>query len=109
VLDRRLTISWNAVPYYFEKKPSKAERDACDAYLEELLRRLDKLQVVMLCGGLAWEKRGCVEAAKPCVVILETNHPGDQGLYGQHGYDEYVAAVRRAAEIVGPYEGEKTA
>ncbi len=61
VLDRTDTISWNAIPYYFDKTPGKAERRACEPYLEELLRRLDKLQVVMLCGWMAWEKRACVE------------------------------------------------
>lgn len=101
VLDRTDTISWNAIPYYFDKRPPVAERRACEPYLEELLRLLDNLQVVILSGSLAWEKRACVERMKPEIKkIIETNHPGSQGLYAHGGRRQYVEAVRCAAALI---------
>jgi hypothetical protein len=101
VLDRTDTISWNAIPYYFDKTPPVAERRACEPYLEELLRLLDNLQVVILSGSLAWEKRACIERVKPDIKkIIETNHPGNQGLNAHGGRQQYVEAVRCAAAII---------
>lgn len=101
VLNRTDTISWNAIPYYFDKAPPVAERRACEPYLEELLRLLDNLQVVMLSGSLAWEKRACIEQVKPDIKkIIETNHPGNQGLNAHGGRQQYVEAVRTVATII---------
>lgn len=55
----------------------------------------------MLSGFLAWEKRACIERVKPCVTILETNHPGNQGLDAHHGRKKYAEAVKAAAAIIG--------
>jgi hypothetical protein len=97
-LDRELTLSWNVVPYYAAN--TREERERSRPYLEALLGMLPHLEVVILSGSGARAARGWISEARPDVTIFETKHPGRQGLYAHHGYDEYVRAVEAAAAIV---------
>lgn len=85
-LSQRQVVSWNAYPWYINRKPTSTERDAGVEALARLLELLPKLKVVMLLGGDAkavWSK---LKRAHPTLAgrfeVIETYHTGNQAFIG---------------------------
>lgn len=79
-VDRRLTITWNAVPWYIGSgtKIRPARRDdvrEADIWLKELLAALHELRFVIFVGQKSLHARGVVQDSRPTVQIMTMPHP----------------------------------
>lgn len=79
------TITWNAYPWYINRKPSAAELDAGVEPLRRLLTLLPGLRVVLLHGGEAkvvWRKYTSKHALDLPLAVLPTYHTSRQAFIG---------------------------
>lgn len=79
-IDRRRTVTWNAVPWYIGSgtKIRPAKRDdvrEADEWLTELLATLHRLCFVVFVGQKALHAQDVVRAARPDVEVLTMPHP----------------------------------
>jgi len=79
-LARELTVSWNVVPWYIGQGSSIRPASAADIqeahpYLEEMLRLLLQLQIVVLIGRKAQRAAEYIQNAVPQAIVLEMLHP----------------------------------
>ena len=79
-IDRRRTITWNAVPWYIGSgtkiRPAKREdvREA-DKWLKALLAILHQLRIVVFVGQKALHAKGVVQCSRPYVEVMTIPHP----------------------------------
>jgi uracil-DNA glycosylase len=79
-IDRRRTITWNAVPWYIGSgtkiRPAKREdvREA-DEWLKALLAILHQLRNVVFVGQKALHAKGVVQCSRPDVEVMSIPHP----------------------------------
>lgn len=94
--DRRLTASWNIVPWSApEAKPADAR--AALWWLGELLGLLPDLRVVVLLGGTAREATEYLYLRRPDLCVLHAPHPSNQSLGPHPERREHLhAAVEKA-------------
>ena len=80
-------LPWNAYPWYINRAPKAAERAAGAAVLDDLLRLLPDLAVVLLLGNEAkavWrrlERQPGNSAGRLDLEVVSTYHPGRQALF----------------------------
>ena len=79
-IDRRRTVTWNAVPWYIGSgtKIRPAKRDdvrEADEWLTELLATLDRLCFVVFVGKKALHAQGVVRSARPDLEVMTMPHP----------------------------------
>jgi hypothetical protein len=105
------TLTWNAYPWYINRKPLAAELDAGVEPLRRLLDLLPALKVVMLQGGEAkvlWRKFVRRHPAMSrTLTAIETYHTGRQAFIGKAEVREQRmsrlrTAFAEAARILGP-------
>jgi uracil-DNA glycosylase len=99
-IDRRLTVTWNAVPWYIgtgaKIRPATARdvREA-DQWLTELLTHLVKLRIVVLVGRKSVHARNIVAAERPGVAILEMPHPSPMHVNRHPDNRSHILSVLR--------------
>lgn len=79
-IDRRRTITWNAVPWYIGSgtKIRPATRDdvrEADNWLAELLTLLTQLQIVVFVGKKALHAKHVVQRTRPDIEVVCMPHP----------------------------------
>jgi uracil-DNA glycosylase len=79
-IDRRRTITWNAVPWYIGSgtKIRPAKRDdvrEADEWLKALLETLHQLRIVVFVGQKALHARGVIQSCRPAIEIMTMPHP----------------------------------
>lgn len=93
----RLVLPWNAYPWYINRAPNAAEREAGAGVLVDLISLLPDLRVVLLQGNDAadvWRrvvKRQPSLLAERGIDVVESIHPGRQALWTP---DEAVRQAR---------------
>lgn len=109
----RWVLPWNAYPWYINRKPRAAEKDAGAAVLSNLIDLVPNLRVVLLQGNDAIDVWRRVVKLRPEVVdqrnleVVESIHPGRQSLWTadpaerqarkdkqQQAFDHVVDALR---------------
>lgn len=104
-LPRRLTVTWNVVPWYIGSagkiRPAKAaDIDEAEPYLRKLLDLLPRLEVIVLIGRKAQRSHALVSRLMPSARILEMPHPGPR-VYNSSPATRraMLRALRRAASL----------
>lgn len=103
-LPRHLTINWNIVPWYLHevRKPTGNELEEAAPALEQFLRLLPRLQVVVLLGKTAQEGWLSTGAGQPGLEVLHGPHPSPQNFNTrQQSRAALVEVFRSAAELIG--------
>jgi len=83
----RSVLPWNAYPWYINRAPRAAERDAGAVVLGDLIDLLPRLRVVLLQGNDAadvWRrllKRRPALSQERGIEVVESIHPGRQALW----------------------------
>jgi hypothetical protein len=86
-IDPRDIIPWNAYPWYINRRPRAAEREAGAGALLRLIGLLPHLRVVLLQGRDACDVWGRSLRRRPSLVadltleVVTTYHPGRQALW----------------------------
>jgi len=105
VLDRTLTASWNIVPWALRetgknRKPTSEEIRKGLLRLDELLKLMRNLQVVVLCGASAQKATQHLYVNHQEFCVLHAPHPAPQSML-QEGKEAHLrAAIRKAAAKV---------
>jgi uracil-DNA glycosylase len=94
-IDRRRTITWNAVPWYIGSgaKIRPANRDdvrEADEWLVELLATLLQLRFVVFVGQKAQHAQGVVRGYRPDVEVMAMPHPSPMFVNRTSGNRERV-------------------
>lgn len=113
-IDPARTITWNAYPWYVNRKPSAAELDAGVEPLRRLLKLLPRLKVVLLHGGEAksvWRRYSNRYTPDPALTVIPTYHTARQAFIGTlHVREQRLSHLRNAladaARIIGTSRGE---
>jgi uracil-DNA glycosylase len=97
-IDRRRTVTWNAVPWYIgsETKIRPAKRDdvrAADAWLVEVLERLNRLRFAVFVGRKALHAQSVVRDSRPDVEVMTMPHPSPMFINRASGNRGRVLAV----------------
>ena len=97
-IDRRRTVTWNAVPWYIGsgKKIRPAKRDdvrEADEWLIELLGTLHQLRIVVFVGQKALHAQGVVRSARPDIELMAMPHPSPMFINRASGNRTRVLAV----------------
>ena len=97
-IDRRRTITWNAVPWYIGSgtKIRPAKRDdvrEADQWLKELLATLHQLRIVVFVGQKALHAKGVVQGCRPDVEVMAMPHPSPMFINRASGNTERVMAA----------------
>jgi len=103
-LPRHLTINWNIVPWYLRavRKPTDAELAEAVPALEQFLRLLPRLQVVVLLGKTAQEGWLSTGLDRPGLTVLHGPHPSPQNFNTRpESRPALVEVFRRAAGLIG--------
>lgn len=93
---------WNAYPWYINRKPTAAERNAGVEPLIRIIAVMPRLKVVLLQGGDAVDTWRRLLRRHPGLVpdrgleVVETYHPGQQALWSA---DPVVRERRREARL----------
>lgn len=99
----RLVLPWNAYPWYINRAPNAAEREAGAEVLVDLIQLLPELRVVLLQGNDAADVWRRVMRRQPNLLsergieVAESIHPGRQALWTP---DESVRHARIAKQRV---------
>lgn len=108
-IDPANLVPWNAYPWYINRAPTAAEREAGVEPLARLLDLLPQLRVILLQGRDAqdtWRRlvRRHPTVAEGTLTVISTFHPGRQALWSpdpavrdarhQHRVDAYQQVVR---------------
>lgn len=110
-LDRKRTVTWNAVPWYIgngKRIRAATSRDLREAevHLPELFAALPRLKVVVLVGRKAQRLRDKIERLAPDLAILASPHPSPLSFNGRPERRlEILACLARVKEIIGPPSG----
>jgi hypothetical protein len=99
-IDRRLTISWNVVPWYIGTGTKIRSSNSSDISkgvqsLSELMGLLPSLLLVVFIGAKAARARPLVATLKPSVSLFESPHPSPLFVNHSPGNRERIAAVLR--------------
>jgi uracil-DNA glycosylase len=96
-IDRRHTVTWNAVPWYIGSgkkiRPAKHQdvREA-DEWLKELLETLHQLRIVVFVGQKALHAQGVVQGHRPQIEVMAMPHPSPLFINRASGNRERVLA-----------------
>jgi hypothetical protein len=106
--DRKLTMSWNAVPWEANRSDWKGEMAFVRKHglIPKLLDLLPALKVVVLCGkGVAQSFEDVVAAYDPALLILKAPHPSYYGLMprGSLTREDQIQQLREAIERARDY------
>ena len=79
-IDRKLTVTWNIVPWYIGSgariRPARSQDISAGASsLGRLLTLLPSVQTVVLLGGAASRAKGLLQALRPTASVMEMPHP----------------------------------
>jgi uracil-DNA glycosylase len=79
-IDRRLTVTWNAVPWYIGsgrkiRPATRYDVQEADAWLRQLLGRLHRLKYVMFVGQKSLHAQPVVRGCRPDVELMSMPHP----------------------------------
>ena len=102
-IDRRRTITWNAVPWYIGSgtKIRPAKRDdvrEADLWLKELLAILHQLRIVVFVGQKALHAQSVVQGCRPDVEVMAMPHPSPMFINRDSGNrDRVMAALKELA------------
>lgn len=103
-LPRHLTVNWNIVPWYLKavRRPTGEELEEAVPALEQLLRHLPRLEVVVLLGKTAQDGWPLLGLDRPGLTVLHGPHPSPQNFNTRpDSRPALVTAFRRAAELIG--------
>jgi hypothetical protein len=104
---------WNAYPWYINRKPNAAEREAGVEPLRRLVDLLPRLTVVLLQGGDAQDVWRRLDRRHPdltssrALTVVSTYHPGRQALWSpdptvrDRRREQRMEAYRRVARSLG--------
>jgi hypothetical protein len=102
-IDRRRTVTWNAVPWYIGSgtkiRPAKRKdvREA-DEWLKALLDALHQLRIVVFVGQKALHAQGVVQNCRPDVEVMTMPHPSPMFINRASGNrDRAMATLRELA------------
>lgn len=104
-LSEQVAMHWNAVPWYLgtaRVKPMAQDRRDGARELVDLMRQLDHLAVVVLCGRHAqrmWDQH--VRPTAPPIEVLETWHPSPLSLWRPERRAHFEETLKAAAQSVG--------
>ncbi len=110
-LDQERVVSWNAHPWYINRKPTGPELDKGVDALVRLLELLPRLRVIMLLGGDAQAMWRRFQRAHPAMAAryrtIATYHTGNQAFIGSKEVRDVRLANLRAAflEAANAVEG----
>ncbi len=105
--DRRLTVSWNIVPWALRedgrtrgrnRKPKADEIQKGLGHLEKLLELLEDLEVVVLCGASAQKATQYLYVNHPALCVLHAPHPSPQSMIQAGKEDHLRAAISKASQ-----------
>jgi uracil-DNA glycosylase len=101
-LDRKLTISWNAVPWPVGDRKFTAELDRVrsEGWLDKLLKLLPRLRVVVLLGEDAHELTPDLYTTRPDLHVLHGPHPSWRGVGTPQRREWLEDTVRKAKHLV---------
>jgi hypothetical protein len=106
------TTPWNAYPWYINRRPTAAEREAGVEPLIRLVTLMPDLRVVLLQGRDAHDVWRRLVRRRPGLVserdlsVVETYHPGRQALWSpdplvrQQRHQDRIKSYHRAAELL---------
>jgi hypothetical protein len=111
-IDRRHTITWNAVPWYIGSgtkiRPAKHQdvREA-DEWLKELLATLHALRIVAFVGQKALHAQGVVQGYRPQIEVMAMPHPSPLFINRALGNRERVlASLMRLSACIAAIDGD---
>jgi uracil-DNA glycosylase len=103
-LPRYLTVNWNIVPWYLQavRKPTGLELEEAVPALEQFLRLLPRLEVVVLLGKSAEEGWPLTGLGRPGLRVLSGPHPSPQNFNTRPDSRRALVEVfRTAAGLIG--------
>ena len=100
-IDTKDIVFWNFfAPFNIGKNFGIESQETWAKEVEELIRRMPKLKVVLVCGEKAWKGMRFVKLKKS-ITLIAAPHPSSRGLAQLKARDKLEEAWKRAKEMAG--------
>jgi uracil-DNA glycosylase len=97
-IDRRCTVTWNAVPWYIGsgskiRAATPSDVREADHWLKELLELLPRLRFVVFVGKKSLYARVLIQSVEPRLLLREMPHPSPMFINRAPGNRDRILAV----------------